>query len=107
ELYRHAVDLLVRLHLKATFPANPACLAFGRAFDVPLLMWEFDHFIEYGIEKRAGKVLPEKDRHAIRSEMRKIASVMAAQPRVFSHRDYHSINLIAQSSTLAVFDFPD
>src|SRR6266705_5665173 len=33
ELYRHAVDLLVRLHLKATFPANPACLAFGRAFD--------------------------------------------------------------------------
>src|SRR5438552_75447 len=34
ELYRHAVDLLVRLHLKATFPANPACLAFGRAFDL-------------------------------------------------------------------------
>src|SRR2546426_1891808 len=87
-LYRHAVDLLVRLHLKATFPADPACLAFGRAFDVPLLMWEFDHFIEYGIEKRAGKAMAEKDRQAIQSEMRKIAEVMAAQPRVFTHRDY-------------------
>src|SRR5438309_4985471 len=66
-LHRHAVDLLVRLHLKATFPADPACLSFGRAFDVPLLMWEFDHFIEYGVVKRAGKASPEKDRHAIQS----------------------------------------
>ncbi len=107
ELYRHAVDLLVRLHLKATFPADPACLAFGRAFDVPLLMWEFDHFIEYGIEKRAGKALPEKDRHAIRSEMRKIAEVMAAQPRVFTHRDYHSSNLMVQDGRLRVLDFQD
>jgi len=101
------VDLLVRLHLKATSPANPACLAFGRAFDVPLLMWEFDHFIEYGIEKRAGKVLPEKDRHALRSEMRKIAAVMAVQPRVFTHRDYHSRNLMVQDGSLRVLDFQD
>ena len=107
ELYRHAVDLLVRLHLKATFPADPACLAFGRAFDVPLLMWEFDHFIEYGIEKRAGKALPEKDRHAIRSEMRKIAEAMATQPRVFTHRDYHSRNLMVQDGRLRVLDFQD
>ena len=106
-LYRDAVDLLVRLHLKATFPADPACVAFGRAFDVPLLMWEFDHFIEYGIEKRAGKVLPEKDRHAIRGEMRKIAEAMAAQPRVFTHRDYHSRNLMVQDGRLRVLDFQD
>ncbi len=107
ELYRHAVDLLVRLHLKATFPADPACLAFGRAFDVPLLMWEFDHFIEYGIEKRAGKVLPEADRQRIRAEMRKIAAVMAEQPRVFTHRDYHSRNLMVQDGLLRVLDFQD
>src|SRR5438105_8067123 len=107
ELYRHAVDLLVRLHLKSTFPADPACLAFGRAFDVPLLMWEFDHFIEYGIEKRAGKVLPEKDPNVIRSAMRKIAEVMAEQPRVFTHRDYHSRNLMVQAGRLRVLDFQD
>src|SRR6266571_3660887 len=106
-LYREAVAALAHLHLKASFPADPACLAFGRAFDVPLLMWEFDHFIEYGIEKRAGKALPEKDRHAIRSEMRKIAEVMAAQPRVFTHRDYHSRNLMVQDGRLRVLDFQD
>src|SRR5256712_11340549 len=106
-LYSDAVDLLVRIQLKATFPADPACLAFGRAFDVPLLMWEFDHFIEYGIEKRAGKALPDKDRHVIRTEMRKIAEVMAAQPRVFTHRDYHSRNLMVQDGRLRVLDFQD
>jgi hypothetical protein len=106
-LYRRAVDDLVRLHLKASFPADPACLAFGRAFDVPLLMWEFDHFIEYGIEKRAGKALSEEDRRTIRAEMRKIAELLAEQPRVFTHRDYHSRNLMAQDERLRVLDFQD
>src|SRR5713226_3005633 len=107
DLYRRAVDALVRLHLRATFPADPTCLAFGRAFDVPLLMWEFDHFIEYGIEKRAGTVLPEAERDAIRTEMRKIAELMADQPRVFTHRDYHSRNLMVQDERLRVLDFQD
>ena len=107
DFYRRAVDELVRLHLRATFPADPACLAFGRAFDIPLLMWEFNHFIEYGIEKRAGTVLPEAEREAIRTEMRKIAELLAAQPRVFTHRDYHSRNLMVQGERLRVLDFQD
>ena len=107
DLYRQAVDALVQLHLNATFPADPACLAFGRAFDVPLLMWEFDHFIEYGIEKRAGRMLPDKDRHAIRVETQKIAELLADQPRVFTHRDYHSRNLMVQEGRLRILDFQD
>jgi hypothetical protein len=106
-LYRQAVDALIRLHLKASFPPDPACLAFGRAFDTPLLMWEFDHFIEYGIEKRAGAALPEGDRRTIRDEMRKIAGLLADQPRVFTHRDYHSRNLMVQDERLRVLDFQD
>ena len=107
DLYRRAVDALIRLHWKASFPADPACLAFGRAFDIPLLMWEFDHFIEYGIEKRAGTVLPEHDRRTIRTELRKIAELLADQPRVFTHRDYHSRNLMVQDERLRVLDFQD
>src|SRR5438552_2869650 len=106
-LYREAVAALAHLHLKASFPADPACLAFGRAFDVPLLMWEFDHFIEYGIEKRAGVNLSEGERHTIRTEMRKIAELLAVQPRVFTHRDYHSRNLMVLEDRLRVIDFQD
>jgi aminoglycoside/choline kinase family phosphotransferase len=107
DLYRQAVDDLVRLHLRATFPPEPSCIAFGRAFDEPLLMWEFDHFIEYGIEKRAGRLLPEEDRQTIRGEMRQIAALLAGQPRVFTHRDYHSRNLMVQDGRLRVLDFQD
>lgn len=106
-LYRYAVDTLVHLHMKATYPPNPGCLAFSRAFDVPLLMWEFDHFIEYGIERRAGRLLPEEDRQAIRGEMGKIAELMAGQPTVFTHRDYHSRNLMVQNGRLRIIDFQD
>jgi aminoglycoside/choline kinase family phosphotransferase len=105
--YRYAVDVLVSLHLKATFPPDPACVAFGRAFDVPLLMWEFDHFIEYGIEKRNGRLIPEADRQAIRNDMQKAAGLLAGLPQVFTHRDYHSRNLMVREGRLRVIDFQD
>ncbi len=105
--YRYAVDVLVSLHLKATFPPSPDCVVFGRAFDVPLLMWEFDHFIEYGIEKRNGRLIPEADRQAIRREMQKVAELLAGLPQVFTHRDYHSRNLMVREGRLRVIDFQD
>jgi aminoglycoside/choline kinase family phosphotransferase len=107
EFYYHAVDDLAHLHLNASFPADPHCIAFGRAFDVPLLMWEFEHFIEYGIEKRAGRALPDQDKETLRREMHKIATLLAEQPRVFTHRDYHSRNLMVQDNRLRVIDFQD
>jgi aminoglycoside/choline kinase family phosphotransferase len=107
EFYYQAVDALAHLHLNASFPADPHCIAFGRAFDVPLLMWEFDHFIEYGIEKRGDLTLPPQDRDTLRREMGKIATLLAEQPRVFTHRDYHSRNLMVQDNRLRVIDFQD
>src|SRR5512141_2616747 len=50
--YTQAVDALVHMQTTATTPADPNCLVFHRSFDVPLLMWEFEHFLEYGIVAR-------------------------------------------------------
>ncbi|HEY6085823.1 MAG TPA: phosphotransferase [Nitrospira sp.] len=105
--YRQAVDVLVQMQIKATSPADPNCLAFHRSFDVPLLMWEFDHFIEYGIEARQGRPMLDEDRQAIRGEFQKIAEQLAGQPRVFVHRDYHSRNLMVDGERLGVIDFQD
>lgn len=105
--YRQAIDVLVRMQVKATSPANPQCLAFHRSFDVPLLMWEFDHFLEYGIAAKQGAPIHESDAAAIRQEFRKISELLAAQPRVFVHRDYHSRNLMVDGERLGVIDFQD
>ena len=83
------------------------CLAFHRSFDVPLLMWEFDHFLEYGIVARQGKPMCADDYLPIRGEFEKIAELLAGQPRVFVHRDYHSRNLMVDGERLGVIDFQD
>jgi aminoglycoside/choline kinase family phosphotransferase len=112
ELYRDAVEALARLHRRATTPVDPNCLAFHRAFDVPLLMWEFDHFLEYGVVARRGKPMCAGDLLPVRAEFHKIAELLAGLPQVFTHRDYHSRNLMVcetevNGSRLGVLDFQD
>jgi len=105
--YKQAIDVLVRMQAKATSPADLGCLAFHRSFDVPLLLWEFDHFLEYGIVARQRSPMDAADEAAIREEFRKISDILAEQPRVFVHRDYHSRNLMAAGERLGVIDFQD
>ena len=105
--YKQAIDILVRMQVKATSPAEPLCLAFHRSFDVPLLMWEFDHFLEYGIAARQNAPMDGGDAAAIRDEFSKISELLAGQPRVFVHRDYHSRNLMVAGERLGVIDFQD
>lgn len=105
--YKQAINVLVQMQINATTPADPGCVAFHRSFDVPLLMWEFDHFLEYGIVARRGKPLPDEDATAIKREFERIAELLAGEPRVFTHRDYHSRNLMVDGLRLGVIDFQD
>ena len=105
--YHQAIETLVRIHTAATSPADARCIAFHRAFDVPLLMWEFDHFLEYGVVARHGKPMRAEDFQPVRSAFQTIAELMANEPRVFTHRDYHSRNLIVEGDRLGVIDFQD
>ncbi|MDF0651543.1 MAG: phosphotransferase [Nitrospira sp.] len=105
--YKQALNVLVQMQIDATTPADPGCVAFHRSFDVPLLMWEFEHFLEYGIAARGGNPLSSEDATAIRREFENIAELLAGQPRAFTHRDYHSRNLMVDGSRLGVIDFQD
>ena len=105
--YTQAVDALVHMQSKASSPVDPNCLAFHRRFDVPLFMWEFDHFLEYGIVARQGKPMCADDPLPIRGAFETIAKLLAGQPHVFVHRDYHSRNLMVDGERLGVIDFQD
>lgn len=111
-LYREAVDALVEIHVRASANSEDGCVAFARSFDAPLLMWEFDHFIEYGVVARRGRAMCADDLQPIREEFQKICDVMTAQARVFTHRDYHSRNLMVRAQPvkggrLGIIDFQD
>ncbi len=108
--YPLAIDTLVRIHLQLTACGADAddCQAFSRSFDAPLLMWEFEHFLEYGIwARRDKKPICADDEKAIRNGFSFIAEWLAGQPRVFTHRDYHSRNLMVDGDRLGVIDFQD
>jgi aminoglycoside/choline kinase family phosphotransferase len=105
--YHQAIETLARIHTAATSPADTRCIAFHRSFDAPLLMWEFDHFLEYGVVARHGKPMCAEDFQPVRAAFQNIADLMATQPTVFTHRDYHSRNLMVDGGRLGVIDFQD
>ncbi len=107
QYYSQAIDALVHLHLQASQPSEFSCLAFARSFDTSLYMWEFDHFLEYGIVARQGKPMCSEDYLMVREAFQHIASWLAEQPNVLTHRDYHSRNLMVDGPRLGMIDFQD
>lgn len=105
--YRMAIDELLKIQIHGSRLADGTCIAFGRAFDLPLLMWEFDHFLEYGIEQANHQPIARPDRDEIRALFLPIAETLAKEPRFLTHRDYHSRNLMIHQDRIWVLDFQD
>ena len=108
QLYPRAIDELVHMHLRVQKDTAEECVAFTRSFDVPLLMWEFEHFVEYGIwARQEKKPLCADHEKVFRDVFTKMAGLIANQPAVFTHRDYHSRNLMVDGERIGVIDFQD
>lgn len=106
-LYRLAIDQLLRIQVPGTAQADPACLAFQQVFDERLYLWEFEHFIEYGLVKRMNPGPPAADLATLRRHFGALAAVLDRQPRYLNHRDYHSWNLFVRDGRMRVLDFQD
>ncbi len=106
-LYRQAIDQLVLLQVEGTRRRNDACIAFQQRFDHRLFMWEFEHFIEWGLEKREGKTLSAAEGRELRTSFEQIATQLDQAPCFLNHRDYHSWNLFVQNDEIRVIDFQD
>ncbi len=110
--YRAAIDQLVELQRYAAEHRDEGCVAFTRAFDFDLLLWELDHFREYGLDAQNLAITPA-ERTELDRQFRLIAGRLADQPRGFVHRDYQSRNLMVQDRPdgggfrLRVIDFQD
>ncbi|MEW6111520.1 MAG: phosphotransferase [Thermodesulfobacteriota bacterium] len=105
-LYAEAVELLVRLR-QSTDGLTSGCPAFERAFDLKKLMEEMDFFVTHFVH---GLCRIEPSRAALATLydfFTEICSLLAAEPRVFAHRDYHSRNLILHEGRLVMIDFQD
>jgi aminoglycoside/choline kinase family phosphotransferase len=106
-LYAAAIDQLARLRARAE--ASPgASVAFTRAFDEDLYLWELHHFREWLLEAWKGATLAPDERATVDRHFEAIAHALDAEPKGFTHRDYQSRNLmILPGGAQAVIDFQD
>ncbi|MBI1815613.1 MAG: phosphotransferase [Deltaproteobacteria bacterium] len=105
--YQRAIDQLLTIVLDGTRRRDDDHVAFQQAFDERLFNWEFEHFIEYALEKRLPNPVPPAELGELRRHFGAIAADLGAAPRFLAHRDFHSWNLFVHDARLWVIDFQD
>lgn len=105
--YRRAIELLIELQNRTAANTDFDCIAKKRSFDATLLNWEFDHFLEYGINARLGSPMSREDTNIFIEESRTISDEITEFRYGFTHRDFQSRNLIVRNDELSLIDFQD
>jgi aminoglycoside/choline kinase family phosphotransferase len=106
ELYRQALDQLVVLQREAArAPQRANC--FQIAFDFEKLSWELHFFWKHFLEGYRKTDLSVEDRAMIADGFHRLCSEIASWPRVLTHRDFHSRNLMCHEDALFWIDFQD
>jgi aminoglycoside/choline kinase family phosphotransferase len=86
--YERVIDSLAEMHIKASPGPNSA------RFDFEKLMWEVGFTFEHFYEKYLGRVIAPQDRRMLDECFGEICGVLASEPVVFTHRDFHSRNVM-------------
>jgi aminoglycoside/choline kinase family phosphotransferase len=105
--YLKAVDLLAIMQTDATRVIGVDCPAYHLKFDVEKLMWEMDFMLEHFIEGTQQNNLKSATRKEIRNQLTALCTFLAGQTPWFTHRDYHSRNLMVHNDELVLLDFQD
>jgi aminoglycoside/choline kinase family phosphotransferase len=105
--YQKAIDALLLLQIRGTREREDSCIAFQQRFDFRLYMWEFDHFLEYGLQERPETKIPQIQIQELRNIFIDIARRLDSLPPCLNHRDYHSWNLMIHDNKVAMIDFQD
>lgn len=107
DYYIRAVDLLFTMQDEATRAIDSRCPAHGLRFDVDKLMWEMDFMLEHFVGGLQNIILDSPTRKALRGQLTQLCEVLARQPLYFTHRDFHSRNLMVREGNLVMLDFQD
>ena len=105
--YLKAVHLLATMQTHATRSIGEDSPAYHLKFDVEKLMWEMDFMLEHFIEGAQQSNLNSATHNELRKQLTDLCTLLAGQPLWFTHRDYHSRNLMVHNDELVLLDFQD
>lgn len=100
EIYEKIIDSLIDLQLQCSPCAHPQLdlNAFKLKFDHEKLMWEMNFMIDHFYKGYLGRTLDPKDEKYLRNTLSDICQTLANEPTVFTHRDFHSRNVMVVSN---------
>ncbi len=104
--YREALEQLARLQRQAA-KSREGAACFEIAFDIEKLSWELHYFLKHFVEGLRGAELTVADRSTLSEAFHRLSEEIAAWPRVLTHRDFHSRNLMPREGRLFWIDFQD
>ena len=109
--FEKAIDALVALHVK-TGPEHKTedLEGFKLRFDSEKLMWEVNFTFEHFYQKHLQRNIKEADMKIMKDGFTQICNELANEPTVFTHRDYHSRNLMVTDEPnrrYVMIDFQD
>ena len=112
-IYQRVIDSLIQLQIHASQKRTGRDLsAFELCFDHDKLMWEVQFNLEHFYHGYLKRILRDVDQKLILTEFSEICTLLANEPRVLSHRDFHSRNIMAvpgsgSDDRLVMIDFQD
>jgi aminoglycoside/choline kinase family phosphotransferase len=113
-LYQRCMEILVRVQWDGTRSLDQDAIPSRLAFDVRKFAEEIDFFFENAVRKYGGIVLSESEQRALEDLFLPFLIKLAELPRVLTHRDYHSRNIMVipcgegkAPPDLRVLDFQD
>ena len=106
ELYQKALKLLIKLH-SVNLNEYPDEVFNKRAFDNEKLMFEIRFTLQHFIEGLMGYDPKGYDREAMLKSFENMLNKIQDGPWVFTHRDFHSRNMMVKEGEIVVIDFQD
>ena len=95
-LYEKVIDGLVHLQVRASPQGRkpPELEAFRLRFDFEKLMWEMNFTIENFYQLYLKRSIKDRELKIIVDALSKICTLLADEPTVLTHRDFHSRNIM-------------
>ncbi len=113
DLYEQVIDSLVDLQLQASpKEGSPDLAAFKLFFNHEKLMWEMNFTIEHFYKTYLAREFTDRDMKIMVNRLSEFCQTLADEPVVFTHRDFHSRNIMAtpiskDENRLVMIDFQD
>ena len=106
KLYKQAIDILLRLQVLTQKKEQSPEIA-NRAFNVEKYLFEFGHCHKYFIKNLLGAGLSQDEEKIFFDHYESVSMSLSRLPRVITHRDFHSRNIMFWDKELVVIDFQD